>query len=66
MIDMFGFPFSMKLEEGQKEVHNNDEYTDEVELSLEDLQQAYNLTKEHAQEIWDKYDEEFREGKKDE
>ena len=65
MIDMFGLPYTIELGEGQKEVYN-DVYTDEVELSLEELQQAYNLTKEQAQEIWDKYDKEFREGKKDE
>jgi len=66
MIDMFGLPYTIELGEGQKETHNSDDYTYEVEFSLEELQQAYNLTKEQAQEIWDKYDKEFREGKKDE
>jgi hypothetical protein len=65
MIDMFGLPYTIELGEDQKKVYN-DEYMDEVEFSLEDLQQAYNLTKEEAQTIWDKYDKEFREGKKDE
>lgn len=54
MIDMFGLPYTIELGEDQKKVYN-DEYTDEVEFSLEDLQQAYNLTKEEAQTIWDIY-----------
>ena len=39
MIDMFGLPYTIELGEDQKKVYN-DEYTDEVEFSLEDLQQA--------------------------
>tara|TARA_R100001244_G_scaffold117345_1_gene87299 strand:- start:41 stop:271 length:231 start_codon:yes stop_codon:yes gene_type:complete len=62
MIDMFGLPYTIELGEDQKKVYN-DEYTDEVEFSLEDLQQAYNLTKEEAQTIWDIYIE-FRKGDK--
>ena len=64
MIDMFGLPYTIELGEDQKKVYN-DEYTDEVEFSLEALQKAYNLTKEEAPTIWDIYIE-FREGKKDE
>lgn len=62
MIDIFGLPYTIELGGDQKKVYN-DEYTDEVEFSLEDLQQAYNLTKEEAQTIWDIYIE-FRKGDK--
>jgi len=62
MIDMFGLPYTIELGEDQKKVYN-DEYTDEVAFSLEDLQKAYNLTKEEAQTIWDIYIE-FRKGDK--
>jgi len=62
VIDIFGLPYTIELGGDQKKVYN-DEYTDEVEFSLEDLQQAYNLTKEEAQTIWDIYIE-FRKGDK--
>ena len=63
MIDMFGLPYTMTTTPNDREgAVYSDEYTDEDEISLEDLQDAYNLTKEQAQEIWDKYDKEFRKG----
>jgi len=64
MIDMFGMPYTTTTAPNEAEtIVYNEDCTDEVELSLEELQEAYNLTEKQAQKIWDKYDEAIAEGK---